>query len=111
MTNDVRVDLTVTPEEVIHCPNARRSARILRDVLPTEKAAAVPALARRRAAGRGLDHCAVTTGTPTSTGAGRAARLDGEAQTDSCLGAYRSTTTSPSCWTPISRIRWVLHHA
>ncbi len=47
--HDVRVDAIVTPDEVIHCPGVRQPARILWDVLPSEKVAAIPALARRRA--------------------------------------------------------------
>ncbi|WP_327073901.1 5-formyltetrahydrofolate cyclo-ligase [Kitasatospora purpeofusca] len=48
--HDVRVDLIVTPEEVIACPGPRTAARIRWEDLPEEKIAAIPALAKRRAA-------------------------------------------------------------
>ncbi|GAA2118066.1 5-formyltetrahydrofolate cyclo-ligase [Kitasatospora saccharophila] len=47
--HDVRVDLIVTPDEVITCPGPRVPARIHWETLPGEKIAAIPALARRRA--------------------------------------------------------------
>ncbi|MEU9044474.1 MULTISPECIES: 5-formyltetrahydrofolate cyclo-ligase [unclassified Kitasatospora] len=47
--HDVKVDLIVTPEEVIACPGPRTAARIRWEDLPEEKIAAIPALAKRRA--------------------------------------------------------------
>ncbi|MEE1786969.1 5-formyltetrahydrofolate cyclo-ligase [Streptomyces sp. SP17BM10] len=47
--HDVRVDLIVTPEEVIACPGPRTAAHIRWEDLPEEKIAAIPALAKRRA--------------------------------------------------------------
>lgn len=45
--HDFRVDLIVTPDEVIECPGARRPPGILWDHLEPEKIEAVPALAAR----------------------------------------------------------------
>lgn len=47
--HDFRVDLIVTPDEVIHTPHARRPPGILWDHLDPQKIEAVPALAARRA--------------------------------------------------------------
>jgi 5-formyltetrahydrofolate cyclo-ligase len=47
--HDFRVDLIVTPDDVIRCPNARRPPGILWDHLDAEKIDAVPALAERQA--------------------------------------------------------------
>ncbi|HEY8523722.1 MAG TPA: 5-formyltetrahydrofolate cyclo-ligase [Acidimicrobiales bacterium] len=46
--HDFRVDLIVTPDEVVRCPGARRPPGILWDHLDDEKIASVPALAARR---------------------------------------------------------------
>jgi 5-formyltetrahydrofolate cyclo-ligase len=46
--HDFRVDLIVTPDEVIHCPEAPRPPGILWDHLDDDKIDAVPALADRR---------------------------------------------------------------
>ncbi|EHR48786.1 5-formyltetrahydrofolate cyclo-ligase [Saccharomonospora marina XMU15] len=46
--HDFRVDLVVTPGEVIETARPRRSNGILWDHLPEEKIAAIPELARRR---------------------------------------------------------------
>ncbi|MFJ7244536.1 5-formyltetrahydrofolate cyclo-ligase [Kitasatospora sp. NPDC098652] len=47
--HDVKVDVIVTPEEVIMCPGPRTPARIRWEDLPEDKIAAIPALALRRA--------------------------------------------------------------
>ncbi|MGH9216002.1 MAG: 5-formyltetrahydrofolate cyclo-ligase [Acidimicrobiales bacterium] len=47
--HDFRVELIVTPDDVIHCPRARRPPGILWHHLDGEKIEAVPALAERRA--------------------------------------------------------------
>jgi len=44
--HDFRLDLIVTPEEVIECPGGRREASIRWDELTEEKVAAIPLLAR-----------------------------------------------------------------
>ncbi|MFF5986063.1 5-formyltetrahydrofolate cyclo-ligase [Prauserella flavalba] len=46
--HDFRVDVVVTPDEVIRVPGKKRSTGILWDHLPEEKIAAIPALAARR---------------------------------------------------------------
>jgi len=46
--HDFRVDLIVTPDEVIHCPEAPRPPGILWDHLDDDQIDAVPALADRR---------------------------------------------------------------
>jgi len=46
--HDFRVDLIVTPDDVIQCPGTRRPPGILWDHLDPEKIEAVPALAARR---------------------------------------------------------------
>jgi len=46
--HDFRLDLIVTPDEVIRCPSASRPPGILWDHLDAEKIEAIPALARRR---------------------------------------------------------------
>lgn len=50
--HDVRVDLVVTPEEVVECGERRRPPGVLWDHLDEDKVAAVPALAALRDAGR-----------------------------------------------------------
>ncbi|MGH3926290.1 MAG: 5-formyltetrahydrofolate cyclo-ligase, partial [Pseudonocardiaceae bacterium] len=47
--HDFRVELIVTPDDVIHCPRARRPPGILWHHLDLEKIEEVPALAERRA--------------------------------------------------------------
>ncbi|MFI9787393.1 5-formyltetrahydrofolate cyclo-ligase [Kitasatospora sp. NPDC051984] len=47
--HDVKVDLIVTPEEVILCPGPRTAARLRWEELSEEKITSIPALARRRA--------------------------------------------------------------
>ncbi len=49
--HDFRVDRIVTPEEVIHCPQAARPPGVLWEHLDEAKVAAVPALAGRRPGG------------------------------------------------------------
>jgi 5-formyltetrahydrofolate cyclo-ligase len=46
--HDFRVDLIVTPDELIRCPGARRPPGILWDHLDDDKIESVPALAARR---------------------------------------------------------------
>ncbi|MGV9676920.1 5-formyltetrahydrofolate cyclo-ligase [Nocardia sp. NPDC003482] len=46
--HDFRVDLIVTPDEVIRCAQSRRPDGILWESLPPEKIAAIPALASRQ---------------------------------------------------------------
>jgi 5-formyltetrahydrofolate cyclo-ligase len=45
--HDFRVDVIVTPDEVIHCAPARRPKGILSDHLSSDQAGAIPALNRR----------------------------------------------------------------
>jgi 5-formyltetrahydrofolate cyclo-ligase len=45
--HDFRVDLIVTPDELVRCPGARRPPGILWDHLDGDKVESVPALARR----------------------------------------------------------------
>jgi 5-formyltetrahydrofolate cyclo-ligase len=47
--HDFRVDVVVTPDEVIRCRRARRPAGVVWDELDDGKAAAIPVLASRRA--------------------------------------------------------------
>jgi 5-formyltetrahydrofolate cyclo-ligase len=47
--HDFRVDVIVTPDDVIRCPRTRRPPGVLWDHLDREKIEAVPALAGRRA--------------------------------------------------------------
>lgn len=48
--HDFSVDYIVTPDEVIPCPNRRRPSGLVWEDLTAEKIAAIPVLARRRAA-------------------------------------------------------------
>lgn len=48
--HDFSVDLIVTPEQVIRCDNSRRPRGIIWDDLTNEQIAAIPVLAKRRAA-------------------------------------------------------------
>ncbi|MEV8547535.1 5-formyltetrahydrofolate cyclo-ligase [Streptomyces sp. NPDC051572] len=48
--HDFSVDYIVTPDEVIPCPNRRRPRGLVWEDLTPEKIAAIPVLARRRAA-------------------------------------------------------------
>jgi 5-formyltetrahydrofolate cyclo-ligase len=50
--HDFRVDLVVTPTEVIRCPRVPRPAGVLWDHLDDDKIAAIPALRARRPGGR-----------------------------------------------------------
>ena len=53
LAHDIPLDLIVTPEDIIACPRRhRRPRRILWSILPAEKIAEVPALARLARAGR-----------------------------------------------------------
>ncbi|MGK8509747.1 5-formyltetrahydrofolate cyclo-ligase [Nocardia asiatica] len=49
-SHDFRVDVIVTPEDVIRCDERRRPVGLIWDSLPQEKIAAIPALAARQAA-------------------------------------------------------------
>ncbi|WP_157172569.1 hypothetical protein [Nocardia pneumoniae] len=49
--HDFRVDLIVTPEDVIWCDERRRPAGIIWNSLSQEKVEAIPALAARQSAG------------------------------------------------------------
>jgi 5-formyltetrahydrofolate cyclo-ligase len=46
--HDFRVDIIVTPDEVIRCRKRKRSSGIVWDHLSPDKIAAIPALAARR---------------------------------------------------------------
>ncbi|MBF6330881.1 5-formyltetrahydrofolate cyclo-ligase [Nocardia transvalensis] len=50
--HDFRMDLIVTPQEVIWCDEPRRPNGLLWESLPSEKIGAIPALAARRASRR-----------------------------------------------------------
>lgn len=48
MAHDFRVDLIVTPAEVIRCPRSPRPSGLVWEQLSPEQVAAIPALAQRR---------------------------------------------------------------
>jgi 5-formyltetrahydrofolate cyclo-ligase len=49
--HDFRVDLVVTPDDVVRCPGGHRPARVLWEHLDDERVASIPVLARLRSSG------------------------------------------------------------